>query len=658
VIDTATAGEVVSGDYVLGAGGVRAKPIDCPVDPTGATASCNANHTATTVLGGYTYGDLANTNNGTPHNGGEVWAQTLWDVRRAVGRTAALALVTGGMRLSPDNPSMLDMRDAILQQALATRSAVGAPDDHYAALWAIFASRGFGGSATTPTADSTNPTESFDAPHGLRAGAATLRDPYPGGDADGVIEPGEAFAIEQQVTAIGLADLTGTTGTLSTADPATTIIDATAAWPLLGRGRTAANSDPLVARLPAADCTTRTTLTIAVTSSDGNTSASTIVDPRPASTTVVPILDNATASATFVAAGSGAITDVDVRIDELRHPFLGELTIALEHDGVTRTVFDPSNGFSGDDVVDAIIDDEAASAMPNAGPGPVTGRVRPSIASALSGFDGHPVAGAWTLRITDSATGNAGTLRRWGVQGPQVACPRAEIPQAQTGAASGVSTATARLTGTVTPNGRETGRRFAYGTTTAYGSTTPVQPAGAGDAAAAGEAPISGLAPATTYHFRVEAIRENGVVAVAGGDATFTTPPVATPPPPPPPRDITAPRFLGTLTAKPGSRVRGKRRVAFGFRLSEAATVRAVMTRRARGGRSKGRCVAPRAGRRRCTRQLAAGSASRRFTPAGSRRLRFTPGKRLGKGVYTAKLTATDAAGNRSRTRTVRFTVR
>ena len=295
--------------------------------------------------------------------------------------------------------------------------------------------------------------------------------------------------------------------------------------------------------------------------------------------------------------------------------------------------------------------------MPNAGPGPVTGRVRPSIASALSGFDGHPVAGAWTLRITDSATGDAGTLRRWGVQGPQVACPRAEIPQAQTGAASGVSTTTARLTGTVTPNGRETGRRFAYGTTTAYGST---------HAGAVRRAPATPQRPARPRSADWRPRRRTTSASRRSARTASSRSPAAMrrsrrrrrDPAADPRATSTAPRFLGTLTAKPGSRVRGKRRVAFGFRLSEAATVRVVLTRRARGGRSKGRCVAPRTGRPRCTRQLAAGSASRAFTPAGSTRLRFTPSKRLGKGVYTAKLTATDAAGNRSKTKTVRFTVR
>ena len=113
------------GNHVSGPNGIRSKPIDCPVAPAGF-ANCDRNGTATTVLGGYTYGDITRTNNvGGPHNGGEVWAETLWDLRRAVGREAALALITGGMRLTVDNPSMIDARDAILQQALAMRSAPG-----------------------------------------------------------------------------------------------------------------------------------------------------------------------------------------------------------------------------------------------------------------------------------------------------------------------------------------------------------------------------------------------------------------------------------------------------------------------------------------------------------------------------------------------------
>ena len=55
-------------------------------------------------------------------------------------------------------------------------------------------------------------------------------------------------------------------------------------------------------------------------------------------------------------------------------------------------------------------------------------------------------------------------------------------------------------------------------------------------------AALTGLAPSTTYHYRAEAIRENGAVAIAGADRTFTTaaqPPSngggGTPAPTPPP---------------------------------------------------------------------------------------------------------------------------
>jgi len=227
------------GEYAFGAGGVRAKPIDCPVNPAGVTG-CNGHGGAGTVLGGYTYGDIAVTNNVSPHNGSEVWAQTLWNIRGGVGRSAALALITGGMRLSADNPSMLDMRDAILQQAVAMRSAAGADDDHYAALWAIFRARGMGADATTTSSNATNPTEGYGAPSGLRAHAATLRDPYPEGDNDGLIEPGERFVVEQSVEGIGLADLSGVAGTMTFGGGAPLATeDADAAWPLLGKGRRA-----------------------------------------------------------------------------------------------------------------------------------------------------------------------------------------------------------------------------------------------------------------------------------------------------------------------------------------------------------------------------------------------------------------------------------
>ena len=125
-------------------------------------------------------------------------------------------------------------------------------------------------------------------------------------------------------------------------------------------------------------------------------------------------------------------------------------------------------------------------------------------------MNGHPAAGTWTLRIADTFPVNSGELRDWGLDSPQVPCPRAEIPAATTGSPTGVGIQTATLGGSVTPNGRATGLRFSYGTTTAYGTSTAAQDVGAGDAAVAGTAALTGLAPSTTYHYRAETIREGG----------------------------------------------------------------------------------------------------------------------------------------------------
>ncbi|MDP1857094.1 MAG: hypothetical protein Q8K82_00405 [Gemmatimonadaceae bacterium] len=168
-------------------------------------------------------------------------------------------------------------------------------------------------------------------------------------------------------------------------------------------------------------------------------------------------------------------------------------------------------------------------------------------------------------------------------------------------------------------------------------------------------------------------------VAPATGGGSPSTPDPVTPPPvtpapvtpapfgpssiaPPVPlaSDTEAPRLTGTVRVTLGARVRGKRRPAFTFRLSETASLRIRLTRAAPGARSGRRCVAPpkraRPGMRRCTRSIPAGTVTRRFAVAGAVRLRVLAGA-LRRGSYIARLMATDAAGNRSRTVSVRFRV-
>lgn len=658
LVDTATPGELKLATHLI-PGGMRLKPPDCPVAPAGLPG-CDRNGSGGAVLGGYTYGDLRVTNNRTPHNGGELWAATLWDLRKAVGREAALMLVTGGLRLLPDNPGFLDARDAILRQAIAVRSAPGAADDHYEPVWRVFAARGMGTDATPYEPTSTIATDGYALPDDRLTGRTpTVTDPYPSGDNDGILERGEVVSVAAPFSSAGFSDLTGLTGTLTSSHPGVTILDGTATWPALGRARPAAtNADVLAARLPSS-CFDTVPLSVHV----GASTAQTSVRLRSWTPRAVRLADGSdggpgVTEARFESAATGLVTDIDVYLDELRHPYRGDLNIELSHAGRTAVLYDAPAAADGADLLDVLFDSDATAALNYA---TSTGRVRPHEPAGLDTFDGTPAGGTWTLRVIDRYELDTGTLRSWGVNGPGFPCvatDRLEIPAAATGAASADGT----VRGTVTPNGRATGLRFAYGTTPAYGAVMPTRDVGAGDAPVEGEATLAGLEPGTTYHYRAEAVREGGIVAVGGEDRTFTTPaapapqPTAAPPAATP--TPTAPlAFRGRPTVKLAKAGKQHRRATFSFTLSAPATVTAVVTRAAPGIRRGTSCVAvpkrkpkkPKA----CTRQVRAARGSAR---PGATTLAL-PARGLGKGRYSATLTATDAAGKQAKA-TVTFTVR
>ncbi len=143
--DTTTPGEVDMGRYVEAVPhAIRTEAVDCPVGA--AAARCPG--AGASGPGGYTYGDFGRIVGGPEvHADGEIWAQTLWDLRAALGSDVSRAIVTQGMRLSPPEPSFLDERDAILAADLQLFAAAG----HRAQIWAVFAARGMGWDARSPT---------------------------------------------------------------------------------------------------------------------------------------------------------------------------------------------------------------------------------------------------------------------------------------------------------------------------------------------------------------------------------------------------------------------------------------------------------------------------------------------------------------------------
>jgi len=146
--------------------------------------------------------------------------------------------------------------------------------------------------------------------------------------------------------------------------------------------------------------------------------------------------------------------------------------------------------------------------------------------------DQSPISGSSYIAVSVSLTGlTPGTAyyyRIVAVNGSGTATGKILIfstrPPATvaTGIASPVTTATAKLNGTVNANGNSTSVTFEYGLTDGYGTTAGADQSpitGISDTAAS--TVISGLTQNTLYHFRI--VGENVLGTTSGADMTFFT---------------------------------------------------------------------------------------------------------------------------------------
>jgi extracellular elastinolytic metalloproteinase len=150
-------GDVRIGQYVgWGNDLIRTQPLDCAVGST--SAKCPG--TPGAGAGGYTYGDFGKIA-GAPevHADGEIWGETLWDLRDKLGSNLTENLVTRAMSLSPSNPSYLDERNSILEADMALRHG-----KDQALIWRVFAARGMGYFAGSVDGDDSAPAEDFSVP--------------------------------------------------------------------------------------------------------------------------------------------------------------------------------------------------------------------------------------------------------------------------------------------------------------------------------------------------------------------------------------------------------------------------------------------------------------------------------------------------------------
>jgi len=94
-------------------------------------------------------------------------------------------------------------------------------------------------------------------------------------------------------------------------------------------------------------------------------------------------------------------------------------------------------------------------------------------------------------------------------------------PSVSTGGVDGVTVSSARVSGSVNPQGRGTAAWFEYGTTTALGSRTADQDAGFGTKSIKLSATLTGLQPGTRYYYRVSARSDAGTTV--GKTRSFST---------------------------------------------------------------------------------------------------------------------------------------
>jgi hypothetical protein len=234
-------------------------------------------------------------------------------------------------------------------------------------------------------------------------------------------------------------------------------------------------------------------------------------------------------------------------------------------------------------------------------------------------------------------------------------------PAATTGAASAVTTSSATVSGSVNPLGAATSVMFRYGTTPAYGSMVAVGSLAASGSASTVTTALARLPAGTLIYYQV--VATNAFGTTSGGPQTFKT--AAAPPPP----GVTSASESNKSWRPGNTRATFTRKhkppigTTFSFKLNEPARVSFAFTQRVGAREVKGKCVAQTKNNHHkpaCKRTVTHGTLT--FTAhAGMNKVvfqgRISASKKLKLGRYTLVITATNAAGQSSKPRSLSFTI-
>ncbi len=203
--------------------GIRRVPYSTDLTKNGLTFKHIQDNVALPAAVPTAFGQTGATNSEV-HNTGEVWCTMLWECYAALlndnirltfdeAQRRMKQYVVAGYKLTPNAPTLLEARDAVLAAALAND-----PQD-YQLLWAAFAKRGAGVGAVAPdrfNATNTGVVESFTLGGELTYISKTLAVDFRNCDSDLRLDNGEIGHITFTYRNTGSAPLTNLTATFST----------------------------------------------------------------------------------------------------------------------------------------------------------------------------------------------------------------------------------------------------------------------------------------------------------------------------------------------------------------------------------------------------------------------------------------------------------
>jgi uncharacterized repeat protein (TIGR01451 family) len=404
------------------------------------------------------------------HNVGEIWANTLWEVRSRIiadpagadgdvptGNDKMLSIVTDALKMTPINPSFVDARDALIDADCAANACV---NEKW--IWAGFADRGLGYKAISPLGQDgisvgtggnafLGVGESFSMPY-LDIDSFTVDDSL--GNNNGAIDPGEPIRLtvalfnpwHDTTFSVPVA-----TATLTTSTPGVTILTGSSTYGPIA-AKNAASGTPFLFTVPAsALCGQSIHFTITTSSLIGDKSVDFTVrigtpsgtgTPVTYSRTIpgglaIPDADRIGVTDAMTIADDLEIADLDFRIDDLTHTFTGDLTIGLKAPSGYGTSLIYLRGTfladgDGDNFVKTLIDSSSTNDLnlTDSTFAPFTGDWLPAFNSPIWGLFGIPnlgpdpidqlsyvegrsTQGVWKVHVADEFFADTGQLNTW-----------------------------------------------------------------------------------------------------------------------------------------------------------------------------------------------------------------------------------------------------